>query len=1473
MNAALTRRTTHWLAAALLSVAGFCVCRGGTLSAQAPPVSLFDGKSLDQFEGDPKIWRVEDGLITGGSLTGQITRNHFLATKKSYANFDLKLKIKITGTGFVNSGIQIRSLRVPDNTEMSGYQVDAGKGWWGKLYDESRRNKVISEAKDLAAVNAAVKETDWNEYRIRTEGPRLQSWINGVPALDYTETDANIAQDGHIAIQVHSGGRVLVQVKDITVEELAPTPNAPTWEKVGRPGEKKSAGAAPSAAGMKMGNAPGSKPLTPEEERATFKVPDGFVVELVAAESKDIGKFIAVAWDHSGRMWTMTALDYPVDANENKSYAEGLYAKGGRDKILVYDHPYEPGPHQPRVFADGLAIPLGILPWKDGCYAQYGHDIRLYLDTDGDGKADRHETVLTGFGIDDSHLFPHQFTPGPGNWIYLAQGAFNHGDVKRPDGKPLRTGGMFSITPQASTPFHFCKLARMRPDGSDFQLLSSGPNNIWGLVLDRTGEWFIQEANDMGYPVVPFMPGTHVPGVGNEKLKPYAPVRPPSLAPPQMGGTGLSGLALKYEPGWPDEYGAEKKEVKQFFIANPITSRIQRVTAALDGNGYTFTKQEDFLTSTDPWFRPIAIAFGPDGCLYVTDWYNRIISHNEVPRAHPDRDKTRGRIWRIRHKEQPSPAVPDLVKTSTEDLLLYLESPSQWAQRGAMEQLIQRNAKDLRDTLLTLATDENKDASTHINALWVCEGLGLFDEPTWAKLLASPDRDERREAARSLGSFSLTGEVLAGLFAPLRGEPDSDVRAAIIQTLATVKQPSPALLESLVHFFAPSLPPDAGKVQAYQREFERYLVRAALENHGPALAEFIGSKEARALPPEHRLAATLALPGESAPYAFIAALREVQRAPNDEEVVRLLTPPVALEKGDVASGAYARKIPAPWLQGVADFVNAPENQIPVLEALVRQRDRLDREYVMAMLAGLEIDRTMEAGRKEKPNHLAVRVAAAYPFPLLAGPVLTIALDAAAPMEVRLLALDALPGIKGAELDKLEPLAADAALAPALRASVIAALAGKSPRTASAQFPALWPRLSPLERNVLAVRLVSSKDSARVLLDAVAAGMLKDDDLDVSQLERLHSLFPEEPAMKALWDRVAKKFVRVLKLNGGKDGYVDSNITLTGPFTVESWVRLDEGIDNGDGLLSNGKTLGPNFYSKKFRVYVGGDLHDVAVASKEMTPGAWTHVAFTRDDKGVFRIYLNGELDATGTKTSLDVYEGCDIGRAPVNGKGTSGEFAEYRVWSVCRTPAEIRASFDRTFAGEAKPEHLMVYHSPLSDWQGASKTASISPVLDGPPLLSASEARTQAEKLEKYKVIAARSGDAKAGQLTFSTICQSCHTLAGKGGNLAPALDGSAHRDLDGLLRALLTPNAAVEGGYRAFRVTTKDGRVIEGFLAARDKDGVTLRMMGGLEQRIAQGDIARADFTTRSLMIEGMLEALTEQQVADLFSYIRTLK
>jgi hypothetical protein len=193
----------------------------GILDLAAAPQPIFDGRSFKGWEGDTqKTWRIEDGAIVGGSLTRTVPRNEFLATTRRYTNFVLRLRIKLTGTeGFVNSGIQIRSERIPNHHEMVGYQADAGEGWWGAIYDESRRNKVLAKPDD-EVVRKAVKPGDWNDYEIRADGRRITLKINGVQTVDYTEPDPEIPQHGLVAVQVHGGGKAEVAFKDITLEEL-----------------------------------------------------------------------------------------------------------------------------------------------------------------------------------------------------------------------------------------------------------------------------------------------------------------------------------------------------------------------------------------------------------------------------------------------------------------------------------------------------------------------------------------------------------------------------------------------------------------------------------------------------------------------------------------------------------------------------------------------------------------------------------------------------------------------------------------------------------------------------------------------------------------------------------------------------------------------------------------------------------------------------------------------------------------------------------------------------------------------------------------------------------------------------------------------------------------------------------------------------------------------------------------------------
>ena len=183
------------------------------------PVAIFDGKTLEGWEGDRTIFRIQDGAIVGGSLERKVARNEFLCTTKTYGDFELRLKVKLLGGDGANAGIQFRTRRIPNHHEVSGYQADMGTGWWGALYDESRRNKVL-KGPDQGKMKNVIRVDDWNDYVIRAEGPRIQLWVNGVQTVDYVEEDPKIETTGVIAVQIHGGPPSEAWYKNITLVDL-----------------------------------------------------------------------------------------------------------------------------------------------------------------------------------------------------------------------------------------------------------------------------------------------------------------------------------------------------------------------------------------------------------------------------------------------------------------------------------------------------------------------------------------------------------------------------------------------------------------------------------------------------------------------------------------------------------------------------------------------------------------------------------------------------------------------------------------------------------------------------------------------------------------------------------------------------------------------------------------------------------------------------------------------------------------------------------------------------------------------------------------------------------------------------------------------------------------------------------------------------------------------------------------------------
>ncbi len=1420
----------------------------------AAPLPLFDGKSLAGWEGDPAWWRVESGEIRGGSFTQKVPANFFLATAKSYQNFDLKLELRLTGTGFVNSGIQIRSIRLPKGTEMSGYQVDYGPGWYGKLYDESRRKKVIADSADPQAVAKAIRPNEWNEYRILAEGPRIRTWINGVPALDYTEQDPAVALDGRIAIQIHSGGLAEIQARNIQIEELPPTPNAPTWESL----EKKTpppAASAPAAPAPKKDisyNDVQGVRRSAEEELALLKPADGFEVELFAKESEGIGKFVMVVFDQQGRAWSSTAVEYPVDANENPAAAEALYASKARDKVVVFDKPFEKGPHQPRTFADGLAIPLGVLPYKDGALVQHGHDVVFLRDTDQDGKSDRREIVLTGFGVQDSHLFPHQFTRAPWGWFWLAQGAFNKGEVKTTKG--------------ALIDFPSTRMARFRPDGSYFEPTSTGPCNIWGLVMTGEGETFIQEANDYGFPVMPFHEYAWYPGCADRLAKSYQPPFPVQAPDFKMGGTGLSGLALS-DPGvWPGGNDGV------MYVANPITSRINAVRQHKDGPRYRLEKLPDLLTSEDPFFRPVAMTMGPDGCLYIVDWYNKIISHNEVARNHPDRDKSSGRIWRVKPKGFQPRLVPDYSKLSSGDLMARLGSPVAGDAHLAWQTLADRPQEaKTTESLLAAVRDENAPAARRIQALWTLGWQKNFPLDTLDLLLKSPNRNLRREAVNLVRESGAAPQFMP-LLRSLAADADPEVRQAAIKTLGETLPGHTASIAPLLEFAKPSLDGplaqgrSAGKMvkdkEAYDRDFERYLIRMYMEKSSDAVATFLAAPDAASLPLENRIFAALAMDPKTGAPLVARLVSELQRPPSTEELLTL---------------AKSAQDPA-CSKTLQHLLGRPESRAATVEQLLAFRTQLDPAQVARVVEAPA--RTLLQGTGAE-KVLGAQLVGGFQILSLEPELFRLADQDRDPARL-LSVLQALQQLRCTRIGGLLPLiqtlaqSKDAVLGDQALATLVASRDPEAP----ARGLELAPSLAPRQRKVLLEGLSSSKVGAKSLLGALAGRTLAASEIDGPIAEKLALSLGEGPELDQLASLLGNVFKPVLRLNGENDACTESNIALKGPFTVEAWVRLEPGIDNNDGLLGAPNQLDLNFYGAKFRAFVTAPAtgsgpakgQDAVVASKPVTPELWTHLALTRDAAGILRIYQNGELDGTSKEAVTRDFENLQVGwSGPA--KGTKGSVAEFRVWDTARSATEIRANFTRTFAGEGLPGGLRFYNAGgESSWNKLQPGARVTRTTDVPPLLTAGQFQALEDKTRRLMALGHKGGNPADGK-TLAALCMSCHTIQGQGGLIGPNLSGAGAMGLEAVIRNIVDPNAAMEAAYRIFRVELKGGELVEAFFVSEDSSAVVVRQPGGADRRIAKSEILSSRYLRRSLMPEGLLDGFNDQQTADLLAFLMTLK
>jgi putative heme-binding domain-containing protein len=451
-------------------------------------------------------------------------------------------------------------------------------------------------------------------------------------------------------------------------------------------------------------------PRSPQEEQKALHVPPGFEVQLVAADP-DIQKPLNIAFDDKGRLWVTDTIEYPYPA------APGTKP---RDTVkILSDFGPDGRARKIETFADGLNIPIGLLPLPSSNAALVHSIPNVYLlrDSDGDGKADVKERFYGEIGHRDTHGMTNAFTWGYDGWIYACHGFSNDSSLSGKDKKAIvmNSGNTY----------------RMRPDGSHAEYITHGQVNPFGLAFDPLGNLYSCDCHSR--PVYQLLRGAWYPSFG----KPHDGLGyGPEMVTHDHGSTGIAGISYYTADQFPKEYWGNT------FIGNVVTNRINRDKVEWRGATPKGIEQPDFVWSEDNWFRPVDIELGPDGALYVADFYNRIIGHYEVPLTHPGRDRTSGRIWRIVYrgtddKPAPAPSVVDRTTSNVDALIADLAGPNLPVRMVAANQLAERGGAEAEAKLLAVLKAP-KSAPQTVHALWVLDRLGKLDDPLLLSVAGSP---------------------------------------------------------------------------------------------------------------------------------------------------------------------------------------------------------------------------------------------------------------------------------------------------------------------------------------------------------------------------------------------------------------------------------------------------------------------------------------------------------------------------------------------------------------------------------------------------------------------------------------------------------------------------------------------------------------------------------------------------------------
>ena len=487
----------------------------------------------------------------------------------------------------------------------------------------------------------------------------------------------------------------------------------------------------------------------PELERQAFRLPDGFEINLFAGDPM-VEKPIQMNWDARGRLWCATSQTYP-------QVAPGQVPD---DKIYVLEDTKGIGKaDKGTIFADHLFLPTAVVPGDGGVYVTNSTEILHLKDSAGTGKADTRRVVLAGFGTEDTHHIVHTLRWGPDGRLYFLQSIYIHSHLETPRGvKTLLASGVWRFDTRTL----------------DLNVYSRGLVNPWGIVWDQWGQTF--QTDGAGGQGINYA----FSGIGFESA------------------VGLNRTMPGLNPGSPKYCGAEilsggnmPEDYQGDILTNDFrANRVVRFKLADNGAGFTARQMEDFITSTDRSFRPVDIKMGPDGAIYIADWYNPIINHGEVDFRDPRRDHTHGRIWRITYKGKPLVVRPRIDGASIAELLDLLKSPEDYTRSQARLALREWKPEEvlpaLKSWVRRIRPKGAKADHERLEALWTCENLNVVEPELLERVLKSDEGRARAAAVRVVGHWADQLPDPTALLEPMVRDDNPRVRLEAVRALAAI---------------------------------------------------------------------------------------------------------------------------------------------------------------------------------------------------------------------------------------------------------------------------------------------------------------------------------------------------------------------------------------------------------------------------------------------------------------------------------------------------------------------------------------------------------------------------------------------------------------------------------------------------------------------------------------------------------------